>query len=286
MKKLPLPSYQFLDTFNVCLQDCDSENLPAMIGLRQHIPEFDLIYQQRASNTTLHQLTQSRHGHSEDIVVESITKADFVDLYEKCFVKTGTSGRTIYDALRASSDGLCPLCGIGSVSTLDHYLPKARYPLYSVNPCNLVPACMDCNKGKGSSVLNSNVEEPLHPYFVSEHFIDEHWISAEIVETTPVTARFFPSPLATWSQECQQRAINHFNDFDLASRYKTQASLLFTMLTERVRELKHEQGLSTEEIQANFLARTQTQPPNSIARALMEAIAQSEWFCSEQYLVF
>ena len=285
MKKLPLPSYQFLDTFNVCLQDCDSENLPAMIGLRQQIPGFDLLYRQRASNTTLHQSTQSRHGHSEDIVIGNVTKADFVDLYEDCFVKTGTSGRAIYDEIRASSDGLCPLCGIGSVSTLDHYLPKARYPLYSVHPCNLVPACMDCNKGKGSSVLNSNVEEPLHPYFVSPHFIDEHWISAEIVETTPVTARFYPTPRATWSQDCQQRAVNHFNDFGLASRYKTQASLLFTMLTERVRELKHEQGLSTEEIQANFLARTQTQPPNSIARALMEAIAQSEWFCSEQYLV-
>ncbi|MEH0716202.1 hypothetical protein H4F24_01275 [Vibrio alginolyticus] len=285
MKKLPLPSYQFLDTFNVCLQDCDSENLPAMIGLRQQIPGFDLLYRQRASNTTLHQSTQSRHGHSEDVVIGNVTKADFVDLYEDCFVKTGTSGRAIYDEIRASSDGLCPLCGIGSVSTLDHYLPKARYPLYSVHPCNLVPACMDCNKGKGSSVLNSNVEEPLHPYFVSPHFIDEHWISAEIVETTPVTARFYPTPCATWSQDCQQRAVNHFNDFGLASRYKTQASLLFTMLTERVRELKHEQGLSTEEIQANFLARTQTQPPNSIARALMEAIAQSEWFCSEQYLV-
>ena len=40
----------------------------------------------------------------------------------------------------------------------------------------------------------------------------------------------------------------------------------------------------TEEIQAHFLARSQTQPPNSITRALMGAIAESEWFCSEQYL--
>ncbi|WP_318459451.1 HNH endonuclease [Photobacterium leiognathi] len=283
MKKLPLPNYQFLNAFNICLQDSDSKNLPAMEEILQDIPRYDLQYRLRAFSTTLHQSTQSRHGHSGDIVVGNVTKKDFVDLYEYCFVKAG--GRVIYDKLRASSDGLCPLCGIGSVSTLDHYLPKARYPLYSVHPANLVPACMDCNKGKGSSVFNSNTEEPLHPYFVSQHFIDEHWITAEIVETIPVTAHFYPTPPPTWSKDSQQRAINHFNDFNLASRYKTQASLLFSMFTDRVKELKHEQDLSTKDIQENFLTRSQTQPANSITRALMEAIAKSSWFCSEEYII-
>ncbi len=285
MKKLPLPNYIFLNIYSTCLQDFNPAKLPAMMGISQNIPTYEALYQQRATNSTLYQSTQSRHGHSGDIVVGNVTKADLVSLYEDCFVKTGTNGRVLYDAIRASSDGLCPLCGIGSVSTLDHYLPKARYPLYSVHPHNLVPACMDCNKGKGSAVLNSSIEEPLHPYFVSQHFIDEHWITAEIIETTPVTVRFYPTPPTAWGQDCQQRAVNHFNDFKLASRYKTQASLLFTMFTDRVSELKHEQGLSTGEIQAHFLARLPTQPPNSITRALMEAIAQSEWFCSELYLV-
>ena len=285
MKKLPLPNYSFLNIYNVCLQDCNSANLLAMQEIRSNISDYEVIYQRRATNTTLYESRKSRHGHPGDIVVGNVTKANLVNLYEDCFVKTGTSGRAIYNAIRASSDGLCPLCGIGIVSTLDHYLPKARYPLYSVHPHNLVPACMDCNKGKGSTVLNSSIEEPLHPYFVSQHFIDEHWIIAKIIETIPVTAQFYPVPLTAWDQTCQQRAVNHFNDFKLASRYKIQASLLFTMFTDRVSELKHEQCFSTEEIQANFLARSQTLPPNSITRALMGAIAESEWFCSEQYLV-
>ncbi|HDY7633854.1 TPA: hypothetical protein RQJ80_002642 [Vibrio vulnificus] len=285
MKRLPLPDYKFLSIYDVCLKALTPASLPAMLAIRDSLPSYQELYKQRASNSTLHQSTQSRHGHSEDIVVGNVTKSDFVSLYEDSFVKTGTEGRVIYDALRASSDGQCPLCGIGSVFTLDHYLPKARYPLYSVHPHNLVPAYMDCNKGKGSAVLNTSADEPLHPYFVSQHFIDEHWISAEIIETTPVTARFFPAPPDTWSPICQQRALNHFNGFKLASRYKTQASLFFTMFIESVRELKHEQGLGTEEIQANFLAKSLAQPPNSITRALMEAIGRSSWFCSEQYSV-
>ncbi|MBL4282197.1 HNH endonuclease [Vibrio fluvialis] len=284
MKKLPLPNYKFLNTFDVCLQDCTFENRDAMVKIRKYLLGIDTLYQQRASSTTLHLSNKARHGHSGDLVFLGVTKGDFVNLYLDCFAKAGSSGRVIYDALRASSNGLCPLCGIGSVSTLDHYLPKARYPLYSVLPCNLVPSCIDCNSGKGSTVLNSNIEEPLHPYFVSQHFIDEHWISADIVETKPVTAEFYPTPLATWSQDCQKRAVNHFKSFDLASRYKTQASLFFTIFTEQVRALKHDQGLSTVDIQADFIAKSQEQPPNSISRALMEAISRSEWFCSQQYL--
>ena len=40
----------------------------------------------------------------------------------------------------------CPFCGVGRVSTLDHYLPKTKYPTYAVTPVNLVACCAECNK--------------------------------------------------------------------------------------------------------------------------------------------
>ncbi|HHK8151036.1 TPA: HNH endonuclease [Serratia marcescens] len=284
MKKLPLPKYHFLDVYNTCVSDCDSNNLTAMRAISQQLPEFEDLYQQRAASVMLHLTHPSRHGHSQDEVISNITKADFVGLYDNCLSKAGTSGRVIYDAIRSSSTGECPLCGIGYVSTLDHYLPKARYPLYSVHPHNLVPACMDCNKGKGSSVLNSSIDEPFHPYFISMQFINEHWIAARIVETKPVTAHFYLNLPTAWDNDSRQRAINHFDGFNLASRYKVQASQFFTMFIEQVRELKHEQNFNTAQVQANFRNKSLNQPFNSITRALMEAIAQSEWFCSEGYI--
>lgn len=284
MKKLPLPNYDFLSTYDICLQSSNSNNLIAMRAIRPNIADHEAIYQRRATNVTLHHSAMSRHGNSGDIVTGNVTKDDFVSLYEDCFVKTGTPGRAIYDALRTSSNGICPLCGIGGVSTLDHYLPKARYPLYSVFPVNLVPACMDCNKGKGSSVLTSSDEEPLHPYFVAQHFIDEHWIRAEIVESKPLSARFFPEPPVNWDQDSRQRAINHFNDFQLDNKYRTQASLFFTMFTSMVKDLIHRQRLSTVEIQEHFLSMSVNELPNSVSRSVMAAISESDWFCTEQYL--
>ncbi|UPY93496.1 HNH endonuclease [Pectobacterium sp. 21LCBS03] len=284
MKKLPLPVYHFLDVFNICIQNSRSANISAIRAISPQLPEFERIYQQMAESVALHQFSHSRHGHSDDVVIDNVTKADLVELYDNYLSKAGASGRGIYDTVRSSSDGICPLCGIGFVSTLDHYLPKARYPLYSVHPHNLVPACIDCNKGKGSSILSSSNEEPLHPYFISQQFVNDHWIAAQILETRPVNAQFYANPPSSWDNNSQQRAKNHFDGFDLASRYKVQASLFFTMFIGQVRELKHEQNLNTAQIQANFASKALRQPANSIIRVLMDAIAQSEWFCSEGYL--
>ncbi|TPJ42888.1 HNH endonuclease signature motif containing protein [Mesorhizobium sp. B2-7-1] len=60
---------------------------------------------------------------------------------------------------------MCPFCGgLGHTWTLDHYLPKANFPAYSVNPSNLVPCCRDCNSGKNASFGAELHEQTLHPY--------------------------------------------------------------------------------------------------------------------------
>ena len=50
----------------------------------------------------------------------------------------------------------CPFCGIGTVSTLDHYLPKSKYPALAITPKNMIPACRDCNwERKGHFLLRT-----------------------------------------------------------------------------------------------------------------------------------
>ena len=55
------------------------------------------------------------------------------------------------DLMAAARNALCPFCGRDQVGTLDHYLPKSRYPELSVLGANLVPACETCNRLKGTS---------------------------------------------------------------------------------------------------------------------------------------
>ncbi|MEN5290209.1 hypothetical protein [Stenotrophomonas lactitubi] len=61
----------------------------------------------------------------------------------------------------------CPFCGIGESTTLDHYLPKEKYPEFSVFPKNLVPSCGYCNTRKSDRILlrGSTVRMFLHPCF-------------------------------------------------------------------------------------------------------------------------
>lgn len=58
----------------------------------------------------------------------------------------------------------CPMCDQGQVATLDHYLPKAHYPEFSVMLHNLVPVCHRCNNLKRDLVEEAGGRF-LHSYF-------------------------------------------------------------------------------------------------------------------------
>lgn len=50
----------------------------------------------------------------------------------------------------------CAYCGIGTIDGYDHYLPKRKYPEFSVHPLNLVPCCSKCNEKKSTSFLDED----------------------------------------------------------------------------------------------------------------------------------
>jgi hypothetical protein len=68
----------------------------------------------------------------------SVRKKDMKQLYTQQMVQN-KKGRKIYDKLMNIAPlSRCPFCGIGIVSTLDHYLPKAKFPIFSVLTYNLI----------------------------------------------------------------------------------------------------------------------------------------------------
>lgn len=101
----------------------------------------------------------------------------FIDLYDQ--VLDGNAFNEIYSTnLKKHFDEfsklnseitLCPICGIGELKKhtdttrdqYDHYLPKAFYPLSSINFKNLVPICKECNSfdakgGKDPIAVSTN----------------------------------------------------------------------------------------------------------------------------------
>lgn len=66
---------------------------------------------------------------------------------------------------------ICCYCGIKSRITQEHVLKKESYFQYAISPCNIVPACADCNNDKGVwSIDGDQTRTPFHPYFENYDF--------------------------------------------------------------------------------------------------------------------
>lgn len=77
----------------------------------------------------------------------------------------------------------CQNCTIDTVNTLDHILPKSKFPQFDVNPKNLFPCCPTCNSfkvdsmSKNSSQLFLNLyldELPEYQYLFLNIYLDEY----------------------------------------------------------------------------------------------------------------
>jgi len=70
------------------------------------------------------------------------------------------------ETMREESDSReCPMCGSLHSGTLDHYLSKNTFPLFSLFSRNLVPACK-CNSKRGEKLHGSSPDKRiLHPYY-------------------------------------------------------------------------------------------------------------------------
>lgn len=92
-------------------------------------------------------------------------KTSFLNLYLS--PKDGSVQGKILTAMRQHGLTLCPSCGEdGAPNTLDHYLPKGKYPHFCVTPMNLFPMCDACQDEKKEKTHDAATARFfLHPYF-------------------------------------------------------------------------------------------------------------------------
>lgn len=67
----------------------------------------------------------------------------------------------------------CPICEVGFAKELDHYIPRALYPEYSVFPHNLIPICHECNNKKGELWCGDNHERLIFNAYYDTVATDE-----------------------------------------------------------------------------------------------------------------
>ena len=231
MLQLSHPDYTFEQTLEVCrqgiignaalLQKVDNEN--------QELQKLGVDYNELASTGGLYNIKAiPKRPNYDPLVVGQLKKSDLVKLYNTYFVESKKPGRAVYNALMVAANEKCPFCGgIGRPRNLDHYLPKAHYPQFSVLPSNLVPSCRDCNMdGKGDGYATSAGQQILHPYLDDRRFFEEQWLFASYHADQygkPGSIEYFVRAPENWTNTQKQRVQKHFEDFDLGLRFSKEA---------------------------------------------------------------
>ncbi len=143
-------------------------------------------------------------------------KPSFLTLYEK--PAKGSVQGAMLTSMRAHGLMLCPGCGeAGRPNTLDHYLPKGKYPHLCVTPQNLFPMCDVCQGAKGSKT-GDHVDARffIHPYY--DAFAADQVLVLTI--TPPFSAPEFelsPAPVLKPDEIALVRA--HVRELRIRDRY-------------------------------------------------------------------
>jgi len=193
-------------------------------------------------------------------------------------VKKEAPGRHIYEGIKESAPhNICPLCSLRTVSTLDHYLPKANFPLLVVMPNNLIPSCGDCNKIKLDTFPSDAECQTLHPYY--DDVSDAQWLFAEVIQTSPVSIRFFANPPAAWNAVKRARVSWHFKKLELGPLYTSQAAVAIGNMRYKLnKSLRGDPALIRDHLMEEFES-CREYNINSWHTAMYRALADSDFFC-------
>ena len=180
--------------------------------------------------------------------------------------------------------GVCPLCGHRTVSTIDHYLPKAAFPSLVVVPYNLVPACGVCNKVKLVDAPESAEDQTLHPYY--DDVTDDQWLFAKVIETSPSSIVFFVRAPADWDEVLKARVDHHFDVLELGQLYSCQAATELANIRFQLENILRSAGAEAVQGHLNEGAISRrANHINSWQTAMYQAMAESIRFCNGGFLV-
>jgi hypothetical protein len=263
------------DVFATCISRIRDPDLKLRMGSIAHLvvaasAEFDRL----AAKSRLHKFVR------QTVVGGAVSTAEMKAVYTQRMAKKTAPGRDAYDELfNSAPNGKCPLCGHRTVSTLDHHLPKAHYPVLAVVPLNLVPACGDCNKSKLAALPTTANQEALHPYY--DNIEGDQWLFADVVMGTPAALRFRVQAPANWSAVLADRVELHFKTLGLGALYSAEGADELLNIRTQMQTIHAAGGAALVEIELRERAASCRRAGiNGWRTAAFEAFAKSAWFCA------
>jgi hypothetical protein len=274
MVKITKPTDNPKEVFETCISNFRDEVFKSKLeSISTNIDSEASFYDTKASSNNLSSIPQQSNING------IVSVDDMKKVYEQKFVKKGQPGRKYYEKLRLSAkNNICPLCNQRTVTTLDHVLPKTLYPIFSVTPFNLIPACADCNKIKDTYRPSIPQEEILHPYY--DDISPKQYLYAEFNEETPISINFYIKS-SNPQTILEKRLQKHFELFELNKLYTANAAEELSNIQYRLNKLFGtfgENGVK-EYLQEEFKSRYENNK-NSWQTAMYEILSKNDWFCN------
>ena len=265
------------ETYSLCISKVRNRELKARLQAATPLVEQAAAdYDAQASGAMLYRL--STHNG-----IGALTTLEMVNVYTNGMVPVKIPGRSVYDRIiNAAPLGICPLCDLGSVTTLDHHLPKSDYPGLAVTPNNLIPSCMRCQGAKHRSVPRTAEEQTLHPYF--DNFESRPWLIAEIQRTAPASFTFRVDSLAQWDAITIERLRHHLTVFKIPALYASNAAQELNNIRKRLTDLFSVGG--RDEVQSHLMEEAASRRAarlNSWQAAMYSAASRDGWFCQDGF---
>jgi hypothetical protein len=206
---------------SIPLLDVDAIDVFDQIAAAKNQPRRRLIQEARAEILAAYQSYEDIAPEVGELNEVPLTAKQKDAMRHAYSVETAPMTTLRGDLLNRSSVARCPFCGISESSTLDHYLPKEKYPEFSIFPKNLVPCCAVCNTRKRDRILDvgTNVRMFLHPCY--DPIPDEVFLNVRVrMEANALILSYRLNRPAGMTVQTFQQLSSHFSELNLADRYR------------------------------------------------------------------
>ena len=269
MYQITKPLWNYEQFYKNCLPKKETKNKIEATNIQKEALEKGLDYDKKASKLNFSAISQNENGKILIAIYKGITQKN-------------SNRRKHYDSiLSLSNGGLCPFCSHGSVTTIDHFLPKEKYPIYAILPYNLIPCCSDCNKNKGSLSPKGLEEQFIHPYY--EKVDDVRWLHAICKYRDGGYILDFYVKKTVLSKEREERFKYSFNTLKLSRLYTLQASREINVIMQTVKKIFDNSPSDKKAVRKELINEAKKYSingKNTWQVAMYYALSENENFCN------
>jgi hypothetical protein len=169
----------------------------------------------------------------------------------------------------------CPNCTIEKVASLDHYIPKGKFPDFSVNPINLVPCCSTCNSKKKEKWRGD--ENLLFINLYSDVIPEKQYLFVDIVSKTEF--KFELKNINNIDLDLFKVIESHYSKLDLLQRFRENSDeeiSEFNLFVSSIQEIMNDKEEIKQFIENHYLKKEAKDGINNWKIVLIRAMINSD----------